>query len=91
MSGRIKISANELEDLHRKSMERRRDVEDITRVASEAVSGRVWQSSAATSFEQVWNRDKDILRRLGEDLESWAKHCQSQAPIARRVNEPFRT
>ncbi|HEX9990884.1 MAG TPA: hypothetical protein VGE45_20695 [Chloroflexia bacterium] len=91
MSGRIRLSAEELEQLSSKTNQRKQDVDEVIKDGTTAVTSRIWQSSSATSFENLWNRDKDLLKRLSDDLQSWSNHCKSQAPIARRVNEPFRT
>ncbi len=89
MPGTIKISASELEKLSRDAKRQEERMQNISSQVNGAVNGTDWRSSAAESFKALWQKDKQVLSNLQQDLSSWGKHCASQVEPARRVNRPF--
>ena len=85
----IKISADELERLARDARRKRDEVDEVCQVAASAVNTVEWRSAAMDSFKDLWNRHKKTLNDLEHDLMEWGRHCDSQVPVARAVNQPF--
>ena len=90
MSGRIRLSASELEQLSQQTGAQQLNLEQVVQQVNAAVNGRDWQSSAAESFHARWRQDMAVLERLEADLAKVSRELAGHAQVAHAVNRPFR-
>ena len=86
----VKLSASELDKMSKDTKARYNDLVTVINQIESAVSGRDWQSQAASSFAERWGRDKEMLKRLRDDLARWSETLRKHHDIAVQLNKPFR-
>ena len=88
---RIRMSESELTELAGKVQKQKHNIDSVTRAGVTAVNqaDADWRSTAFETFKGRWQRDRNILDKLSNELADWNRKLGQHAKVANVVNRPF--
>ncbi len=87
----IVLSASDLQKLQSETRKQMDELNKLIQEVDRAVQNRGWESTAATSFENLWrSQHMKVLKSLHDELNRWLQELKKHESAATDVNTPFR-